>query len=695
MKFKHLLIATTLLLTLHLTLETGNVVAEEPDHADIVVYGATPGGFCAAIAAAREGASVILLEPTDHVGGLNTGGLSFSDSNQTVRSTMMGLFDEWHTRIQEDYASRGIELPYDVSVKDQSAWTYEPHVSARVTRQMLDEAGVTVLTERYLSSVQKEGTRINSLVTKDGTFSGDVFIDATYEGDLMAAADVSWSIGRESREEFRESMAGKQYPKRKMNINGFDDDGSLLPFVTASERGDESTGDDNVMTYSFRLCLTRDPENWVPMPQPANYDPEKFEVMRRYIKSGGRVGFDRYPLPGNKIDGNNSIGGQFSLGLVGGGNGWCEANETERAIIWEDHKQYTLEFYHFLTTDSSIPDETRKEYAELGLCKDEFPGTDHFSPALYIRESRRLQGMYVLSQKDILEDPEKEDPIVVSSFPIDSHDCRRIALKEGGVINEGTIFPVRRKYPKQGYAYHVPYRSILPLANECTNLLVPVALSCTHVGISSIRVEPTWMILGQSAGIAAALTQQGKTTVQELPYSKLREHLLAQKQVLDLPDVPEQITESGSVASTSLPGIVLDDAAAVLTGKWSHSSNFTPHIDDGYQYAGSNEKGAQGDGSATAMFRFKAPTTGKYQMLMAYSAHSTRAKNVPVTVTSGSYEERILVDQTIPLPSGKHFRSISEVQLDQNVESVININDDKTHGFVIIDAIQLIPIDSK
>jgi hypothetical protein len=322
-----------------------------------------------------------------------------------------------------------------------------------------------------------------------------------------------------------------------MNINGFDSQGKLLPLITTTDAGLEEAGDKNVMVYSFRLCLTEDPENRVPFPEPAYYHPIRFEIMRRYAKAGGKLGFDLYRLPGDKFDGNNSIGGQFSLGLIGGGNGWCEADEAGRAALWEAHKQYTLELYHFLTNDPAVPKEVRKRYARLGLCKDEFPNYRHFSPALYVREGRRLRGMYVLSQKDILEDPVKEDPIVISSFPIDSHDCQRVALKDGGVINEGTIFPVRRLNPKQGYAYHIPYRSILPKPEECSNLLVPVAISCTHVGISSIRVEPTWMILGQSAGIAAALTATNDQdlSVQKLSYPELRKRLLAQGQVLSLP----------------------------------------------------------------------------------------------------------------------------------------------------------------
>ena len=507
--------------------------------ADVIVYGSTPGGFCAAIAAAREGASVILLEPTTHVGGLSTGGLSHCDSNQMRRSTLMGLFDEWHTRIVKDYTDRGLPAPYDPKLKDQALWTIEPHVAMRVTMAMLKESGVTVMTGEYLASVKKDGPRIKSLVTKKGEFTAKVFVDGSYEGDLMAAAGVDWTIGREGRAEFGESYAGKQYPKAKMNISGFDEDGNLLPLVTTTDAGPDEAGDGNLMTYSFRLCLTKDPAKMVPMPKPANYDPACFELARRALKARGRVGFDLYPLPGNKLDGNNSIGGQISFGLIGGGNQWHIADEAGRRKIWEDHKQYTLEFIHFLRTDPAVPPGIRSKFSGFGLCQDEFAETDHFSPALYVRESRRMKGMYVISQKDIIDSPAKDDPIAVSSFPIDSHDCQRVALKGGGVINEGTIMPVRVKGTGVGYAYHVPYRSILPKPEQATNLLVPVALSCTHVGISSLRIEGAWMVIGQGAGVAAALAAKQNVAVQDLPYPTLRKQLQAQGQVLDLPGPPQ------------------------------------------------------------------------------------------------------------------------------------------------------------
>ncbi|HEX5790690.1 MAG TPA: FAD-dependent oxidoreductase [Luteolibacter sp.] len=512
--------------------------AAEPRQADVIVYGSTPGGYCAAIAAAREGASVILLEPTRHIGGMNTGGLSFSDSNQMHRKTLMGLFHEWHLRIQQDYESRGIKLPYDVNVKDQTKWSYEPHVASRVTDAMLKEAGVTVLTERWLKTVTKDGARITALSTTQGDFSAKVFIDGSYEGDLMAAAGVSWRIGREGRAEFGESLAGKSYSKKPMKIDGFDAAGKPLPLITHTERGEDAAGDEEVMTFSYRLSMTKDPALRVEIPAPAHYDPARFEVIRRYLAAKGdlkMVGYDRYEVPGNKVDGNNGIGKQFSLGLVGSAKGWAEADKQGRAAIFEAHKQYTLEFLHFLATDPAIPEKLRQENAQWGFCKDEFTASGHFPPQLYVRESRRLQGLHTITQQDIIDSPAKEDSIAISSFPIDSHDCRRLALKDGTVINEGTIFPVRIPNRPVGYAYQVPYRSILPKPTECTNLLVPVALGSTHVAMSSLRIEGAWMAIGQSSGVAAALAAKNGVTVQDLPYPKLKERLLAQDQVLDLP----------------------------------------------------------------------------------------------------------------------------------------------------------------
>jgi len=682
---RHLLLALGLLLSLPLARAV---------EADVIVYGATPGGFCAAIAAAREGAKVVLLEPSAHVGGVNTGGLSFSDSNQTVRSTLLGLFEEWHKRIAADYTARGVKLPYDIATKDNSVWTYEPHVAARVTNTMLKEAGVTVLTKQPLESIEKEGTKIVSLRTPAGVHTAKVFIDATYEGDLLAKSGVVWHLGRESRDEYGESLAGRQYPKQKMEINGFDANGLPLPFITTVRKGDDNEGEQSVMVYSFRLCLTKDPANRVAFPAPKAYDPARFELVRRYFQKypNAPLPWDLYPLPGNKFDANNGIGKMFSMGLVGEANGWCASDPKGRAALWEKHKQYTLEFYQFLTTDAAVPAKIRATMAELGLCRDEFPETDHWSPQLYVREGRRMDGRYTLTQKDVIDDPKKDDAIAVSSFPIDSHDCRRIALPDG-VINEGTIMPVRIPGRRHGYAYHVPYRAITPASSECTNLLVPVALSATHVAYSSIRVEPTWMAIGQSAGIAAALAAKAGVSVQALDYAQLRARLLAQHQVLDLPvlaPLPAKPAASGKgtgIAPASLPGLILDDAQAELSGDWERSTNFKPHVGTGYLH---DEQRC--DGKSRAAFRFKAPTDGEFELRMAYSAHPTRTTRLPVTLTNGPQVQTFAVDQTIALPSGDAFRTIGTVRLRRDGDYVLEVTNKDTGGFAIVDAFQLLPL---
>jgi hypothetical protein len=478
-----------------------------------------------------------------------------------------------------------------------------------------------------------------------------------------------------------------------MAIDGFDAHGLPLPFITTVRKGDDQEGEQTVMVYSFRLCLTKDPANRVPFPAPKAYDPARFELVRRYFLKYPKapLPWDLYPLPGNKFDANNGIHKMFSMGLVGEANGWCASDPAGRAKLWDKHKEYTLEFYHFLTTDAAVPAKIRETMAELGLCRDEFPETGHWSPQLYVREGRRLDGRYTLSQKDVLDEPKKEDPIAVSSFPIDSHDCRRIALPEG-VLNEGTIFPVRMPGRPHGYAYHIPYRAITPAAAECTNLLVPVALSATHVAYSSVRVEPTWMAIGQSAGIAAALAAKEGVTVQSLDYDRLRVRLLAQHQVLDLPelataDKPARPAGQVSLDPKSLPGLILDDAQAELTGEWERSTNFKPHVGTGYLH---DEQ--RSDGKSRALYRFKAPADGAFELRMAYSAHETRTTRLPVTIIGGETEQRFIVDQTQPMPTGEAFRPIGSVRLRQGVEYTLTVTNQDTRGFVILDAFQLLPV---
>lgn len=505
---------------------------------DVVVYSATPAGVLAAVAAEREGATVALVEPMDIVGGVMSSGLSFSDSNQTARECLRGLFEEVHLRIEKHYTDKGIKLPYRVSEKDQKAWTYEPHVAEAVFNDLLRESKVAVFLEHDIQSVEKDGARLKRLTMTQGTqIAGRVFIDASYEGDLMARAKVRYRVGREGRAEYGESLAGKQYPKKEVPASPLTDDGRLLPLMTGTDAGPAEAGDGKVMTYSFRMCFTTEANNRVPIAKPDDYDPARFELLRRTFAAVPSTPFpiDLYPIPGEKLDGNNGIGKQFSIGLVGASWEWPDATPERRREIWQEHKSYTHGLLWFLANDAGVPAAIRKQAQELGLAKDEFAKYGHWPPVLYVREGRRMVGAYVLSQADILTNTAKPDPVAVASFPIDSHDCQRVPTTGGGFVNEGTIFPARLKERKIGQPHQLPYRCLLPQAEECDNLLVPVCLSATHVAFCSVRVEPTWMVLGQSSGIAAALIARADIPAQKLPYEQLKVRLTAAGQHLELP----------------------------------------------------------------------------------------------------------------------------------------------------------------
>ena len=657
---------------------------------DVLVYGATPAGVCAAVAASREGASVALVSPYDYVGGMISGGLSLSDGNQCVRQLMGGLFVEVHERICKHYAEAGVKLNYRIDLTKNDKWTYEPHVAEKVFHDMIKEAGVSLHLEHQLVGATKESARIKTLRTSKGVFQAGQFIDATYEGDLMAAASVSYALGRESKKQYGESLAGHQFPKKPVKGLPFNEAGKPLPLLTGETPG-EDKGDGKIMTYSFRVVISTDPDNRLPMPEPANYDPARFELARRYIKAnpkaaGRMVSVDGYPLPGRKVDLNNGIGRQISSGLVGASWAWPEATYREREKFWEAHKQYTLELIWFLKSDPVVPEGVRRKFAAYGLARDEFQKYGGWPPALYVREGRRMIGEYVLTQHDVRTNPGKKDSIGISSFPIDSHDCQRVPTADGkGWINEGTIFPDRINGNRHGHPYQVPYRSLTPRRAECVNLLVPVCLSSSHVALSSIRVEPTWMMLGQSAGVAAAAAHETRVDVQQLPYDKLKQRLLKQKQVLDFPAGYKTSSIAGVVDSRKLPGIVLDDRTAIKKGAWKESRNFRPYVGIGYIHDDNAGKGA-----ASLTFETKISKSGRYDLRLAYSPHPSRASNVPLRIESGGKSQEITVNQRLSLDPGSAFRTLKTLDLKAGHKLTVYLGNEGTDGFVVVDALQLL-----
>jgi hypothetical protein len=496
---------------------------------DVVVYGGTAGGVITAVAAAREGLKVALLEPENHLGGMVSGGLGWTDHGR--REVIGGYSLEFFERVGRKYG-RPIE------------WRFEPHVAEEVFLELAKEAGVAVhyrhrLRER--NGVSKRGARITAIVMENGaTFTGRVFADATYEGDLMAQAGVSYTYGREGMNEYGESLAGvrDRTPKHQftVKVRPFDAAGKLLPEMSREKRGPAGSPDKKVQAYNFRVCMTKVPENRVVFPKPAGYEARRFALLARMLKEMDKVkqaAGQRWtavdvmkpdPLPNGKTDTNNN--GAFSTDYIGGSYGYPNGSYAARARIWDAHRDYVQGFLYFLQNDPQVPKGLHDEMAPWGLCRDEFTDTANWPRQLYVREARRLIGEYVMSQKDIQSELTKTDSIGMGSYNSDSHNVQRIVNDEGFVENEGDMqVPVT--------PYQIPYRMIVPKRAEATNLLVPVAFSASHVAYSTLRMEPQYMIIGHAAGVAAKLAIDRKIGLQDVAAAELAARLKAQRAVFE------------------------------------------------------------------------------------------------------------------------------------------------------------------
>lgn len=513
-------------------------IAADPvgtESADIVVYGGTSGGIIAAVAAAREKRQVIVLEASNHLGGMTTGGLGATDVGNP--GAIGGYAREFYNRVHEYYIRR---YGKDSSqAKDcRTGFRFEPHVASRVFRDLLEECGIKVYMNEPLRDVQKEGNRIVAIRTGKGrTWQAKVYIDASYEGDLLARAGVSYAIGREGRKDFGESLAGVQEFSKAhqwyVKVSPYDPMGRLLPLVQPGPLDPPGSGDRKVQAYNFRLCLTRRGDLRLPWPKPRNYDPARYELLARYLVARPDVKFaelcNPVPVPNGKTDTNNN--GPISTDHIGANWDYPDGDEATRQRIWQDHKDYTQGFFYFLAYDSRVPAKLQEEVRSWGLAKDEFVESDNWPPQLYIREARRMRGIYIMTQHDIEENRYKEDSVGLGSYNMDSHHVQRVPTKEGGVINEGD-FQVRVQ------PYSIPYRALLPGKDRCANLLVPVCVSATHVAYGSIRMEPVYMILGQASGVAAHLAIENQCPVQDISVEKLREKLKQQKAILSPDEIP-------------------------------------------------------------------------------------------------------------------------------------------------------------
>ena len=501
--------------------------AQKPAAFDLVVYGATAAGVSTSVAAAREGLHVALVDPGHHPGGLVSGGLSSSDHGKI--EVIGGISREFFERVGKHYG-------------EPIEWNFEPHVAEQVFVDLMKEAGVTTFYGERLkekNGVRKRGASIVAITTENGrVFVGKIFADCSYEGDLMGQAGVSYTWGRESTSVYGESLAGvrgRQRPDHHFNVrvSPFASDGSLLPEVQKGPKGEMGSGDKKVQAYTYRMCLTNDPANLIPFEKPSHYDARRYELLARLIEAlttaKGRPPVMKEvmivsTLKGRKFD-INSFGG-FSIDHIGANWDFPTATYARRGEIWQDHLEYEAGFFYFLTHDPRVPAKLRDEIGSYGLAKDEFTDNHNWPFQLYIRESRRMVGEYVMTQKDIQDDIVKPDSIGMGSYQSDSHHVERIATADGAVENEGEMYVPTKPY-------QIPFRMVLPRASEAANLLVPVCFSASHVAYSTLRMEPQYMIIGQAAGTAAAMAVKSNKSVHEIA-AGLGEKLASQGAVLKL-----------------------------------------------------------------------------------------------------------------------------------------------------------------
>ena len=534
--------------------------------ADIVVYGGTPAGIAAAVQAARMGKSVILLEPGKYLGGMVTGGLGATDKG--IVWTVGGLAREFFSRVYDYYQkpaawqheTRAQYFPKHGQIATESMhtqWYFEPKVATAIFNSMLQEADVKVLKNERLQRkggvTMKDGA-IQTIALESGLkVEGKYFIDATYEGDLMASAGVDYIVGRESREKYGESLNGVRLAGRlalghSPYVEADKPESGLLPRIEPQPPGADGAADHRTQAYNFRMCLTNVPENRVPFAKPAGYDPKQYELhLRMMQKRGDRpvVPFKLTPMPNLKTDSNNAI--YLSTDFIGGSYDWPEASYEEREKILAAHRAYVEGFFWFLQNDPRVPDVVREKVQDWGLARDEFTENGNWPTQLYVREARRMVGDYVMNQNNFSAHPKAKegkknalpetakdpvtDGIAVGSYAIDCHVVT-LFVDGGQLYIEGNMGAGPRPYA-------ISYRSLLPKEDQAKNLLVPICLSSSHVAYATMRMEPVYMELGQAAATAACLALDNNTSLYKLPYALLREQLLKDKVVLD-PTAPEK-----------------------------------------------------------------------------------------------------------------------------------------------------------
>lgn len=669
---------------------------------DVVVYGATSGAVAAAVQVRKMGKTVVIINPDRHVGGLTSSGLGQTDSgNKRVIGGLSREFyqrvwkayqpaSSWRQETRQDFDARGRPNRMPIDDKEQTMWVFEPGVAEGVFCDWLEEYEIPLvngrLDRREGKGILKEGKRITALVMESGEiYRGKMFIDATYEGDLLPVADVSYVIGREGNAKYGETLNGIQTQNTRNHVfNGPVDpyvvpgdlSSGLLPGINADAGGEDGEPDHRVQSYCYRLTLTDDPSNRMSIPKPEGYDERDFELFFRYMESGDPRLNQMAPwinssMPNRKTDINNRWA--VSTNLIGGSEEYPSGSYERRREIEEEQEYWQRGIIWSMANHPRVPEPIRDEVSVWGLCKDEFTGNGNWPYMIYIRVGRRMVSDYVMTEHDCRTQRIASDSVGMGSYAMDSHNVQRYVTPRGEVQNEGNI-EVGLPHP-----YAISYRSIVPRRGEVENLFVPWAVSSSHIAFGSIRMEPVFMVLGQSAATAAVMSIDQNIAVQDVEYEQLRQRLEADGQVLYFGATQQPIT------ADAFPGVVIEAEQAELAGEWLTSKHTGPFVGNGYHHDGDEDKG-----SKTATFIADLPIRGKYDVRASYTSNANRATNVPVVIHTAAGQVRETFNQRRDPPINGMWASLGIHVFDDQAQ--VLIGNHGTDGYVVIDAVQFVPV---
>lgn len=647
---------------------------------DICIYGGSSAGIIAGYTATKLGKEALIIEPRNYLGGLTTGGLGATDIGNKFAIT--GIGRDFYRRIGSYY-------------NKFEQWTFEPHVASKVFNDYIKSANLSIETNYILDEVVKEGNLIKEIVVRKAKgksieylrIKAKMFIDCTYEGDLMAMSGVSYTVGREPNSLYGETQNGVQLQEIHQFPDGIDPykipgkpESGLLWGISDAILAPQGSGDKKIQAYNFRLTLTQDKNNLIPFEKPENYNRDHYELLARQIEKekwtsifsnlkitkleNGKLdyqhsgGFLIKYMPNGKTDFNNF--GAFSTDMIGENYDYPEGDFDTRASIWKKHEEYTKGILYFLSHDAKVPAHIRKEMQSWGYCKDEFPETNGFSNQLYVREARRMVGQIVMTQKHSEGEEVIDDPIGMAAYQMDSHNIQRIVVN-GMVKNEGDVQkPVPAPYP-------ISYRSITPKYEECANLLVPVCMSSSHIAFGSIRMEPVFMVLAQSAATAASQAIDNQQAVQNINVKQL---------IAKLQDDP--------LADGSKPEILIDNLdknSIEVSGKWNS-------IPGGYV----KDKLAldQKDEKSSVKFLASIPETSKYALYFYIAEDPDLADKLNFEIFDGKKFHQVQIKKSdiksIGLASGEWMK-LGEYQLYKNTQSYVMVKANQDAGRVIADAV--------